>query len=85
MAQALLVADLPCLLEVATEERWGQPFDQVMLRALDCDPGPIDGIHETLSQAATLRFQERYVGRHYHQEDEDPEQPDLLADGVLGD
>lgn len=84
VAQALLAADLPSLLEIATEERWGPPFDQVMLRALECDPGPIDGVHETLTQAATERFQEKYVGRHYHEPGEDPAQPGLAVDGVLG-
>ena len=84
VVHAMLVGDLDTLLRVSEDEAWGTPCDQVLLRALGCDPGPIDGKHEELTAAATTRFQERYVARTYHRDDQAPRLPELEVDGVLG-
>jgi len=84
VVHAMVVGDLDTLLRIAEHEGWGPPCDQVLLRALECDPGPIDGKHEELTIAATTRFQERYVSRTYHRDDQAPHLPELEVDGILG-
>lgn len=84
VAFAFLTADLETVLEVAASESWATPHDQVMLRCLECDPGPIDGVHEELTEAATTRFQENYNSGKYHQPEDRPLKSDLQVDGDLG-
>lgn len=83
-ARALLCADLDTLLNISSAEGWGTPLDQLMLRCLACDPGPIDGKHQELTEAATLRFQEQYIASRYHRPADALFHPDLKLDGRLG-
>ena len=61
VALALSVADVDDVLAVADEEGWPDDCYQVLLQALGCEPGPIDGKAESQTQAAVERFQTRYL------------------------
>ena len=64
--RASLVADVDVMQELATSEGWGLAEDQVMLRALKCDPGPIDGEAGALTRNATFLFQHEYQDGVFH-------------------
>ncbi len=81
---ALLIRDVGHVSSIAAFEEWGPDLQQVMLRALECDPGPIDGKHEVLTTEAIEAFQASYLQGAYHQEDEPRLKPALDADGKLG-
>ena len=63
---ALLTADVVTAQELASEYGWGVEEAQVMLRVLECDPGPIDGEVGPLTQAALESFIERYEAGEFH-------------------
>lgn len=81
---ALLVRDVEQVLNTAKIEGWGLDVQQVMLRALGCDPGPIDGETGDLTQAAVEAFQRAYIEGTFHHEGESTWVPDLAIDGDLG-
>jgi len=81
---ALLTRDVGPLLEAAETEGWGLDLQQVMLRAVECDPGPIDGEFGDLTHAAVETFQRRYADGAYHEESDTPYVVDLAVDGDLG-
>lgn len=81
---AMLEGDVDTVLGIAQEEAWGAELQQVTLRALMCDPGPIDGIVGPLTRAAVERFQARYVLREFHERaGSPPRSPHLAATGDL--
>ena len=81
---AFLTRDVDEVLRIGDAEQWGPELQQVMLRALECDPGPIDGVFENLTRAAVEGFQTAYGQRSYHREDEPLLLPELAVDGDLG-
>lgn len=81
---AFLTRDVDEVLRIGDAEQWGPEFQQVMLRALERDPGPIDGVFENLTRAAVEGFQTAYGQRSYHREDEPLLLPELAVDGDLG-
>lgn len=81
---ALLIGDAAVLTDLAAEEDWGLDIHQVMLRAVECDPGPIDGVLGEYTEAAVRSFQQKYVDGTFHS-DEPPLQPKLAVDGELSD
>lgn len=83
---ACLVADVDAMLDLASSEGWGLAEDQVMLRALKCDPGPIDGENGSLTRNATFLFQHEYQGGVFHRHLPDHEQREALEpNGELDD
>ncbi|MEX1362048.1 MAG: hypothetical protein AB1Z98_02930 [Nannocystaceae bacterium] len=83
--RAMLVCDVDSVLGVSTLEHWGAAEQQVMLRVLHCDPGPIDGKLGALSRAAVRDFQEDYRDGVFHRHGRMlPRHPGLAVDGVLG-
>lgn len=86
VARALLLGDIDAFAAVSNEEGWGDAHQQVMLRVLGCDPGPIDGDPGSLTAAAVELFQSRYVEGDFHRHERAPAQrnPELEADGALG-
>lgn len=82
---ALLTGDLAALDRVAEAEGWGPLQDQAMLRALGCDPGPIDGQAGPLTRDAVRGFQREYSAGGHHEAGARPRaHPDLAVDGELG-
>lgn len=81
-AYALLVGDIDEGLATLEAGDWDEHCTQVMLRALRCDPGPIDGNIEDESVAALRRFQQRYMDGVFHTAGALP-RFELLADGEL--
>ncbi len=71
VAAALLTSDVHLFESVCAEERWGDWTIQSMLRALACDPGPVDGAIERLTIAAVHTFAERYNRGVYHRDHPD--------------
>lgn len=63
---ALLTGDATTMVSIAREESWGTDLQQVMLRALGCDPGPIDGKVGSLTTHAVTQFQEQYSSGRFH-------------------
>jgi hypothetical protein len=63
---AFLTGDVETVIEVAQQESWGLDLQQVMLRALRCDPGPIDGRLGALTRQAIEVFQRDYVKGLFH-------------------
>lgn len=86
VARALLVGEVDAFTAIADEEGWGSDHEQVMLRVLGCDPGPIDGDHGPLTEAAVELFQTRYVEGDFHRHElaPGPRNPALKVDGKLG-
>lgn len=84
VVQAWLNGDAAAMLGHASDGRWGPVEQQVMLRSLGCDPGPIDGVFEVLTEAAVTRFQERYNDLAYHHNGPTPLHASLEVDGDLG-
>lgn len=82
--QAWLSGHTPTMLDQASDGDWGPAEQQVMLRSLGCDPGPIDGLVEVLTEAAVERFQERYNSLAFHRDGTQPLHPSLEVDGDLG-
>ena len=63
---ACLVGDFGALQALGEAEGWGVNEDQIMLRTLKCDPGPIDGKAEQLTGHATRLFQYEYLAGVFH-------------------
>ncbi len=63
---ALLRTDFEAFVSVADEEGWGVDALQSMLRTLACDPGPVDGKAERLTNDAARLFADRYNRGVYH-------------------
>lgn len=83
--RAMLVGDVDAIQAVADSESWGAREQQVMLRALHCDPGLIDGELGPLSEVAVRDFQEDYIDGIFHRGGEaSPKDLDLVPDGDLG-
>lgn len=83
--RALLVADADAFTAVAEEDGWATSEQQVMLRVLHCDPGPIDGEVGPLTTAAVTDFQEDYNDGIFHRHlDTEPRDSQLAVDGILG-
>ncbi|MGH1341626.1 MAG: peptidoglycan-binding protein [Nannocystales bacterium] len=87
-ARALLVGDVDALVTTWRDEAWDDTTFQVMLRALECDPGSIDGILGEVTTAAVEKFQQRYNDGDYVQASSLAEQAarfeSLEVDGDLG-
>lgn len=79
---ALLTHDVDTFVEVSNGEGWGLDVHQVMLRALECDPGPIDAELGELTRAAVERFQCRYVERAFHEESDPLREPEVSVRGT---
>jgi len=83
--RALLVRDVDAFIALGEDEQWDLSEQQVMLRTLQCDPGPIDGEQGDLTEAATRDFQADYVAGVFHSPSGVPLlQPNLAVDGDLG-
>jgi peptidoglycan hydrolase-like protein with peptidoglycan-binding domain len=83
---AFLTGDVDTVIEIAREEAWELDRQQVMLRALRCDPGPIDGQLGPLTRHAIEVFQRDYVKGLFHTEfDREPRHPTLAPSGELDD
>ena len=83
--RAILVRDIDAFVALGEAEGWGLREQQVMLRVLQCDPGPIDGLAEELTQAAVEDFQSDYTAGVFHRHtDLQPRNPGLAVDGDLG-
>jgi hypothetical protein len=54
-----------------------------MLRALRCDPGPIDGLEGDLTAQAVRWFQQEYRDGLFHREGTPPQQPELAVTSKL--
>lgn len=81
---AMLEGDVDTVLEISAQESWGVDVQQVMLRTLLADPGPIDGIVGPLTTAAIVAFQARYVSGEFHRRSgATPRDPNLDATGCL--
>lgn len=84
--RAFLVADVDTIQDLAESETWALPEDQIMLRALKCDPGPIDGEAGDLTRSATFLFQHEYKDGIFHRHLPDHTQrEDLEPSGDLDD
>lgn len=86
-ARALLVGDVDALIATWQDEAWDDTTFQVMLRALACDPGSIDGILGEVTTAAVESFQQRYNDRDYVEAsslDAEPRFESLEVDADLG-
>lgn len=81
---ALLTCDVDRVVNIARDEEWGLDVQQVMLRALGCDPGPIDGQTGDLTRAAVETFQQTYLDGAFYEEGESQRRPGLVIDGDLG-
>lgn len=84
--RAVLIGDIDEALAVRESAPWDDRCVQVMLRALRCDPGKIDGAMKDASKQAVLRFQERYVDNVFHARSSLPHErrfPTLRTDGEL--
>jgi hypothetical protein len=57
---AMIKRDVGLFDAIANEEDWGTGEYQVMLRALGCNPGAIDGIVGEMTKAAVRGFQRGY-------------------------
>ncbi|MBV1862521.1 MAG: OmpA family protein [Nannocystaceae bacterium] len=83
--RAILVGDVDAFVTLGEAEQWGHVEQQVMLRTLQCDPGPIDGEPGPLMDRAVADFQADYVAGAFHAHvGPEPKQPGLLVDGELG-
>ncbi len=83
--RAILTRDVEAFVALGEQEQWGAAEQQVMLRALQCDPGAIDGEPGDLTQGATRDFQSDYIAGVFHAHtDLTPADPDLRVDGELG-
>lgn len=60
MFVSLLVGEVKTAQSIAADEQWGATEQQVMLRALHCDPGLIDGEHGPLTEKSVRDFQTDY-------------------------
>lgn len=65
---ALLTGDLPAFRQVAEQDEWGTTEDQAMLRALGCNPGPIDGMEGPMTAAAIRLFRREYGLDTFHRD-----------------
>lgn len=86
-AAALLVGDVDALVATWQDEAWDDTTFQVMLRALGCDPGSIDGVLGEVTTAAVESFQQRYNVRDYIEAsslDAQPRFESLEVDADLG-
>lgn len=73
--RALLVGDPEPLSSAAQAEGWDVFEYQTILRILECNPGPIDGVEGKLTHAAVAKFQQRYLaGQFHHRDGSTPEQ-----------
>lgn len=63
---ALLVGDVDEGIEAFDTGQWDELCTQVMLRALRCDPGPIDGDVGDATVTAVRQFQQRYIDDVFH-------------------
>ncbi len=82
--RALLVGDVDAFMSIAADESWGLREQQAMLRALQCDPGAIDGEWGPVTAAAVRDFQSDYVHGFFHQGTEASQRaPSLAVDGEL--
>jgi len=63
---ALLTNDLDGFHALARDDTWGVEHDQAMLRALGCNPGPIDGVAGRLTREAVIGFQKGYNEGAFH-------------------
>lgn len=81
---ALLTDDLSMFAALASEEQWGFNCYQTMLRGLGNNPGPIDGVDGSMTQAAVWEFQEEYNQGVFHLQGRSKAYPDLVTDGDLG-
>ncbi len=86
IGRALVIGDVDAFAGVAKKEGWGDAHEQVMLRVLGCDPGPIDGDKGSLTAAAVELFQSRYVAGDFHRHERAPAPRNaaLKVDGKLG-
>lgn len=87
-ARSILVGDIDEALAVHDSSPWDDRCIQVMLRALRCDPGRIDGVLADASHQAIRQFQERYGDGVFHARSclPQPRRIDSLrTDGVLDD
>lgn len=83
--RAILVRDIDAFVALGEREAWGLTEQQVMLRTLKCDPGPIDGEPGAMTELATTDFQTDYVAGVFHRHtDLEPRDPGLVIDGDLG-
>ena len=83
--RAILTRDVDAFVALGEQERWGYAEQQVMLRALQCDPGPIDGEPGDLTENATRDFQSDYIAGIFHAHTELTQRnPALDVDGDLG-
>jgi hypothetical protein len=84
MTTAFLTGNVDTVIEIAQEETWGLDLQQVMLRALRCDPGPIDGQLGALTRHAVEVFQRNYVKGLFHTGvDRELRHPQLPTSGEL--
>lgn len=83
VARAMLSGDVDVALAAAEDEGWDDELHQVMLRALACDPGPIDGKPESMTADGVTRFQSRYLEGAFHH-GKPVRNAALEVDGVLG-
>lgn len=81
---ALVQQDIGVFDEIAKQESWDTSHYQVMLRAVGCNPGAIDGKPGPLTQAAVRNFQREYNDGVYHRGKRARAQGDLKVDGVIG-
>jgi outer membrane protein OmpA-like peptidoglycan-associated protein len=82
--QAILSADLDAFDALAAEEAWGVKHYQGMLRAVGCDPGPIDGAEGQYTKRATRGFQRDWNEGVFHRLAEvEKVRPDVPVDGSL--
>ncbi|MGH1348880.1 MAG: hypothetical protein ACRBN8_45515 [Nannocystales bacterium] len=81
---ALLTRDPERLVSIASTEAWGLDVQQVMLRSLGCDPGPVDGKPGVLTTAAVEAFQAGYGEGAFHRGADAPLQTAVAVDGDLG-
>ncbi len=81
-ARALICSDVAAFHALADEDGWGDAQSQSMLRTLGCDPGPVDGTPERLTQTAVRTFAERYNRGVYHR-NASPPPTTIPEDGEL--
>lgn len=85
-ALAMLKRDVDLFDSVAEDDTWGTRQYQVMLRALGCNPGAIDGVEGEMTKSAVRGFQRGYNENVYHRDPDSPSRAheDLVVDGLLG-